>query len=472
MKALSVFADNQVIIDKSLAAMSDQFRKLPRYVSDFLIAKFVDSDNPGPGLQKIEELMRNHYVESEQKEWIKSQIKTLGRYNLLGDIRVRYDETRDEYFAYLSAIQNQYIRVSPHVIAEYGEVLMTSGAWGTITIEFDPSCVINRTIHPFFVTDFVPFQVTDIDLDHYVESREEFTTDEWIDLLITTLGFNPESLSDEEKMLYMVRMVPFIQSNLNMVELGPSATGKTFAYRQLSNNAFVVSGSKSTVASLFYNKQRKSLGVLGYRDVVMFDEVNNGKWSGQEEMVAMLKDFLSTGRFNRDTTEFSSDCSVVFSGNIDCDLSTKQVKGCYRHKFIPFPNMVRNDRAFFDRIHGFIPGWRFSRISEASLATGHGFMADYFAEIMKKMRQRNHEHIIVDRIKFDTDHRSQAAITRIASGLLKLIFPHRTSGNVQNEELQLVVGQAADLRQRVLDQLKVISPGEFGNAKINWSIKS
>lgn len=471
MKVLSVFEDKEVIIDKGLAGMSDQFRKLPRFVSDYLIAKFVDSADPGPGLQKIESLMRNHYVESEQKEWIKSRIKELGRYNLLGDIRVRYDETRDEYFAYLSAIQNQYIRVSPHVIAEYGEILLTSGAWGTITIAFDANCVINRTIHPFFVTDFTPFQVTDIDVDHYVESREKFETDEWIDLLITTLGFNPEPLSNEEKMLYMVRMIPFIQSNLNMVELGPSATGKTFAYRQLSSNAFVVSGSKSTVASLFYNKQRRSLGVLGYRDVVMFDEVNGAKWSGQEEMIAMLKDFLSTGRFNRDTTEFCSDCSVVFSGNIDCDLEKKEVKGFYRHKFMPFPAIVRDDRAFFDRIHGFIPGWRFSRISEASLAKGHGFMADYFSEIMKKMRQRNYEHVIIDKVKFDTDQRSQAAVTRMGAGLLKLIFPHRTSNTVTTEELELVVAQAVGLRQRVLDQLKVISPGEFGKAKINWSIK-
>lgn len=471
MKVLSVFNEKEVIIDKSLATLSDQFRKLPRFVSDYLIAKFVDSDDPGNGLQKIETLMRNHYVESDQKEWIKSQIKLEGSYNLLGDIRVRYDETRDEYFAYLSSIENQYIRVSPHVIAEYGETLLTSGAWGTITITFDPNCVINRTMHPFVVTDFIPFQVTDIDVDHYISSREEFTTDEWIDLIITTIGFNPDRLSDEEKILYMVRMAPFVQSNLNMVELGPSATGKTFAYRQLSSNAFVVSGSKSTVASLFYNKQRKTLGVLGYRDVVMFDEVNNAKWSGQEEMVAMMKDFLSTGRFNRDTMEFCSDCSVVFSGNIDCDLEKKEVRGFYRHKFLPFPHTVREDRAFFDRIHGFIPGWRFSRISEDALATGHGFMADYFSEIMKRMRQRNYEHIIIDKVKFDTDQRSQASIVRIGAGLLKLIFPHRDIRTIQKEELQLVVGQAADLRQRVLDQLKVISPGEFGNAKIEWSMK-
>lgn len=470
-KVSSIYGQG-IIVDKSLSSMSDQFRKLPKFVVDYLISTIVDPDDPGPGLERISLLMRDHFVTSEQKEWIKSCIKENGQHPLIGNIICRYDQSKDEYWCDIDALGDQFVRIDPHIIAEYGDALLTTGAWGTITVAFDEDFKIRSKLYPFVVIDFMPFQITRIDLDEWIASRTHFTDDEWTDLMISSVGFNPDKLSEEEKMLYFMRLLPFVESNVNLVELGPPETGKTFNYRSLSSYGFVVSGSKTTIASLFYNKLRRKLGVVGYKDCVMFDEISHANWNGDDEMVSMLKDFMNTGRFGRDTAEFASDCSVVFAGNIDCDRSTKEVKGWHKHLFSTLPQLVRNDRAFLDRIHGYIPGWRIPQIAEANFATGFGFMADYLSEIMHKMRDRNYTHIVVDRVDFgEMTQRNMTAVTRIASGLIKLIYPHRTIDTIEDSEIVRVVDAAVVLRQRVVDQLAKIAPAEFGGVKLEYKLK-
>jgi len=475
-KVITIFPERGIIVDKNLVNLNEQFRKLPSFVADFLVAEMVDSDNPAPGLERINQLLSDHYMESDQRELVKSKIREKGEYTLLGNIRCRYDDGKDEYWADVVALGNQYIRIDPYLIAEHGETLLTTGAWGIFQITYDDSYVMRNKLYPFLITKFRPIQITRIDVDTWIKRRSQFTNEEWLDLMITSVGFDPTHLSEEEKWLYMVRMVPFIEPNVNMVELGPTMTGKTFACQSLSAHGFVISGSQTTVASLFYDKLRRQLGLIGYRDVVAFDEFTNSrggnKWSGHSGLVDILKDFMNSGRFGRGTAEFASDCSLMFMGNIDCDRDKRAVSVRYRSLFSPFPQIVSQDRAFIDRIHGFIPGWRIGPIRESNLAKGLGFMADYMSEIMHRMRDRNYANVILQNVDFGKmGQRDQRSLVRIGSGLLKLVFPHRIVETVEPNELKTVLDMAVDLRQRVLDQLAIISPGEFKGVKLEYKVK-
>jgi len=470
-----IFPESGLIVDKTYSRFSDQFRRLPAYVSDFLVSEFVKPINPGAGIKQIELLLRDHFVDSEQRELIKSRIREHGSYALIGHLRCRYDEGRDEYWAEVAVLSNPYIRIAPHLIAEYGETLLTTGVWGTMQIIFDEGYVLRNKIYPFLITDFRPMQITNIDLDKWIDRRNYFNDKEWVDLLISTIGFDPDCLTEEEKILHLIRLVPFVESNVNLIELGPTETGKTFTCQSLSSYGFVISGSQTTAASLFYDKLRKRLGIIGQKDVVMFDEFSNNrgatKWGNQSELVDMLKDFMNSSRFGRGTAEFSSGCSLVFAGNIDCDREKKQVSQKYHHLFAVLPAIINQDRAFLDRINGFIPGWRIGQIRQSNLAKGFGFMADYFGEIMHRLRNRNYASVILGNVDFGKmSQRNQRSIVRISSGLLKLIFPHKTVETISKEELKKVLCTASDLRKRVLQQLAVISPKEFGGVTLEYNI--
>ncbi len=471
-----VFKERGIVVDKGLACLNEQFRKLPTFVVDYLIAEMVNSEDPVPGLDRISKLLDAHFMESDQKELVKSRIREQGEYTLIGRIRCRFDEGKDEYWVDVTSLGNQYVRIDPHLIAEYGETLLTTGAWGVFKIVYDESYTIRKKLYPFLVTEFRPMQITGINLDTWISRRAQFTDEEWLDVMITSIGFDPNCLSNEEKLLYMTRLVPFIEANVNLCELGPPETGKTFAYQSLSSHGFVVSGGQTTVASLFYDKLRRQLGLVGYRDVVMFDEFASGrggsKWSSHGDLIDMLKDFMNSGRFGRGTAEFASDCSIVFAGNIDCDRKNKTVSSRYRSLFSPLPQAVNQDRAFLDRIHGFVPGWKFEQIRESNFAKGPGFMADYISEIMHQMRGRNYAPVILHNVDFgDMSQRNQRSLIRIGSGLLKLIFPHKTATTIVSHELKQVLDMAVDLRGRVVDQLAVILPSEFSGVKLSYKVK-
>jgi len=470
-KVRNIFTMPGTIVDKSLNNLSDNFKKLPRFVSDYLISILVNTNNPSEGVVKINDLINNHYIESNQKELIKSRIKEIGQYNLIGHIKCRYDNNKEEYFVDVEALEEKNARISYDILKQHNEALLTTGAWGTITICYDQSFKIKNTTYPLLITNFIPFQVTRINLDDWIRKSQEFSLEEWIDLIISTIGFDPSSLSRDEKFIYIIRLIPFVESNINMIELGPPETGKTFAYRSLSSYGFVISGSMTTVASLFYNKLRRQTGIIVNRDVVMFDEITNANFSKNDEIISILKDYLNTGKFSRDNREFSSESSIMFAGNIICNREDKTVRNTYRHLFLPLPETIRNDRAFLDRIHGFIPGWIAPQIKSENISKSIGFMADYFSEIMHRLRSRNYGYIISSKIKFENiGQRNEVAVTRMASGLLKLMFPSKTVKNINEEELKLVLDIAISLRKRVLEQLAIISPSEFNNVDINYKI--
>src|SRR5438128_4102739 len=321
------------VILKPLTRWNDAYKEFPRYVMEYLVSRYVDAADPVAGQHKIDKILSEHYAESAKKELIKSRIKEHGQYTLLGQLTVRLDQARDHYWATVPALGDDTVRVSQKILAKEGDVLLTSGAWGTMEIEYDGTYEIKGRKYHCYIREFTPLQYTRLNLDDFVEKRASFTEDEWLDLLIQSIGFNPARFDRRVKMLMLLRLVPFVESNFNLIELGPRETGKTYTFRNTSNRAFVVSGGKATPATLFYNKASRKLGVIGLKHLVFFDEIANTRFDDAEASVSVLKDYMQTGKFTRGDQEFSAPCSIVLGGNIDTDLEQRQPELHYRHLF-------------------------------------------------------------------------------------------------------------------------------------------
>lgn len=283
------------VILKPLTRWNEAYKEFPRYVMEYLVSRYVQAEDPMGGQSKIDKILSEHYTDSAKKELIKSRIKENGEYTLLGQLSVRLDQSRDHYFAEVPSLGDNTVRVGPRVLEQYRDILMTSGAWGTMVIEYDSSYEIKGRIYPFYVREFTPLQYTRLDLDDFIEKRQCFTEEEWLDLLVQSVGFNPARFDRRVKLLMMLRLVPFVEANYNLIELGPRETGKTYTYRNTSSRAFVISGGKTTPATLFFNKVTRKLGVIGLKQLVFFDEIADTRFDDAEASISVLKDYMQTG---------------------------------------------------------------------------------------------------------------------------------------------------------------------------------
>jgi ATP-dependent Lon protease len=439
---------------------------------EYLVSRYVDPAAPVSGQHKIDKILSEHYTESAKKELIKSRIKEQGQYTLLGQLTVRLDQARDHYWATVPALGDDTVRVAQKILAKDGDVLMTSGAWGTMEIEYDGTYEIKGRKYPFYIREFTPLQYTRLNLDDFVEKRSSFTDDEWLDLLVQSIGFNPARFERRTKMLMLMRLVPFVESNFNLIELGPRETGKTYTFRNTSSRAFVVSGGKATPATLFYNKASRKLGVIGLKHLVFFDEIANTRFDDAEASVSVLKDYMQTGKFSRGDQEFSSPCSVILGGNIDTNLELRQPEPRYLHLFQVLPVELQ-DPAFLDRIHAYLPGWEMPKIRPENYAAGYGLLTDYMAEIFAELRRRNfqtHVNALVD--MGNMTGRNQDAIKKTTAGLLKLLYPHRSPDTVVRQEIVPLLDMAVEMRKRVTDQLAKILPAEFTGVEYEFELKA
>ena len=459
------------IVSKPLTRWSEAYKEFPRFVLEYLVAKYVDPENPNMGQLKIDKILSEHYVASNDKELIKSRIREDGQYVILGPLNVRLDESRDHYWADVPALGSHHVRISRLILNEYGDALLTGGAWGTMVIEYDASYELKGTKYPFYVRDFTPFQITRLNLDDYIEKRKLFSTNEWINFLIESIGFNPYAFSDREKTLMLLRLVPFVEQNYNIIELGPRETGKTYTYRNTSSRSFVISGGKTTPAILFYNQVTKKIGILGQKDVVFFDEIANTHFIDPDATISVLKDYMQTGRFTRGGEEFPAQASIVIAGNIDTEIEKKKPSDSYRDYFEVLPQELR-DLAFLDRIHAFLPGWEMQKIKPENYAKGYGFITDYLAEIFSLFRRENRYATLVNaHLDFgEMTGRNQDSIKKTMSGMLKLVFPHRTIEDIEYDELRFCCDLATECRQRTIDQLHVMAPGEFKEILLSTSL--
>ncbi|MBI2925830.1 MAG: BREX system Lon protease-like protein BrxL [Verrucomicrobia bacterium] len=461
------------VILKPLTRWNEAYKEFPRYVMEYLVSRYVKPEDPVAGQHKIDRILSEHYAESAKKELIKSRIKEKGQYTLIGQLTVRLDQSKDHYWANVPALGDDTVRVSAKVLATYADLLLTSGAWGTMEIEYDATYEIKSRKYPFYVRDFTPLQYSRLNLDDFIEKRPLFTDDEWLDLLIQSIGFNPARFERRTKLLFILRLVPFVEANYNLIELGPRETGKTYTFRNTSNRGFVVSGGKATPATLFYNKATRKLGVIGLKHVVFFDEIANTNFDDAEASISVLKDYMQTGKFSRGDQEFSAPCSIVLGGNIDADVEKRAPAQHYRHLFGVLPQELQ-DPAFLDRIHAYLPGWEVPKIQPENYAAGYGFLTDYLAEIFAELRRLNYQTHVNRWVDFGRmTGRNQDAVKKTAAGLLKLLFPHRREPDTLSpRELAWILEVGVEMRKRVTDQLAVILPSEYTKVVYTFELRN
>jgi ATP-dependent Lon protease len=449
-KAHDVLGDKVVV--KSLAQQA-ALQRLPRYVSEYLIAKYVKPDTWKDDLAKIQAKIKDLLPDLEHRELLKERLLARGEVTLIDNVEARVDLKSGQRWARVPALGDSKVRV-PAAITEQDPGLLLGGLWGTAKVKYAPEA---NTDAPNELIAFTPFQVGPPDVAGYRAARAKFTGDEWAALVLQSAGYAANAFPDRRtRLLLFARMVPLVERNVNMIELGPRQTGKTFLLRNLSPRVFTVSGGKTSPANLFVNLSTRQVGILGTRKVVVFDEIAHTTFGEEKETISTLKDYMESGQFSRGALAFASDAGLVFTGNLDVEGPHPHPR--YAHLLEPLPPELI-DSAFQDRIHGYIPGWEVPKITPASVATGVGFVTDYFGEVLVRLREES----FADRVRDVPLHpgltrRDQTAVERITSGLIKLLYP---DGNVAGPELEELVSFACELRQRVHQQLCALAPGEF-----------
>ena len=449
-KAHALLGDKVVV--KSLAS-SAAFNRLPRYVSEYLIAKYVKPETWKADIANIQSKIAELLPDMDRRELLKDKLLSRGEVTLIDLVEVRIDLRGGQRLARLPALGDIKVRVGAS-LTEENPGLLLGGLWGTAKVKYAPEIDADA---PNELATFTPFQVGPPDLTAYRAKRAEFTTEEWAGLMLQSAGYAANAFPDfRTKMLLFARMVPLVERNINIIELGPRQTGKTFLLRNLSPRVFTISGGRTTPANLFVNLSTKQVGILGTRKVVVFDEIAHTTFGDGDETISTLKDYMESGQFSRGSIGFASDAGLVFAGNIDVEGTQPHPK--YDHLFEPLPGTLI-DSAFHDRMHGYIPGWEVPKITPASVATGVGFVIDYFGEVLVKLRDDS----FVDAVRAVPMHagltrRDQTAVERLSSGLLKILHP---DGKWTEPELLAIVTFASELRQRVHQQLCVLAPGEF-----------
>ncbi len=450
------------VVNKRLTVNTgvDEF---PRFVVEYLIDNYCTEENFQDDLQQVVKRLRENFVHGAEAEKIRHQIRETRNHSIIANLEVRLQETEDKYWGTISAINESFVNVTESLVRQY-PMLLSGGMWGTITLTYDETEVHNKKIRPFKVTEFTPFQISVIDLNEYIEKRLQFEADEWLDILINSVGLNPDHLSRREKLLYMMRLVPLVEANSNTIELAPRETGKTYLYRNQSYYSTVLSGGKATPAGLFINNATGKVGVVGSRDAVIFDEIANTDFTDPKALVSIMQGYMQDGKFSRGKKEILAFASIVLVGNIDIQARLPHEK--YYHFFEPLPDFLQVE-AFVDRLHGFVPGWEIPKIHPGSLAQDYGFITDYFCEIMHELRRKDVLGSLKTRYQLIDTSTAQAGITgrdvrgveKILSGLLKLMYPH---GELTDDQLGELLSLAIEGRQRVRNQLHLMAPGEYG----------
>jgi ATP-dependent Lon protease len=446
--------------------------EFPRYVLEYLIDNYCEEDTFEEDMEKVVRRLKETFVYGAEAEKIRHYIRENRHHSVIANLEVRLVETEDKYWATISAINENFVNIPESIVRQY-PMLLSGGMWGTIDLTYDETEIHNKKIRPFKVTGFTPFQVSVINLDEYIEKRQEFTADEWIDVLINSCGLDPDKMTRRQKLLYLCRCIPLVETNVNMVELAPRETGKTYLYRNISYYAHVLSGGKATPAQLFINLNTGKIGEVGTRDAVVFDEIANTQFTDPKAFVSIMQGYMQDAKFSRGKKELLAFASLVFVGNIDVQGNLLHEK--YYHLFEPLPDFLQVI-AFLDRIHAYLPGWEIPKLTPDSYSKDYGFITDYFCEIMHELRRIDllgqirprFELIDLGKTSQGISGRDQRAIMKTTSGLLKLLYP---DGQITDEELEEVLSLSCELRQRVRDQLHLMAPGEYDRVKLGVRLK-
>jgi len=440
---------------------------VPTYVLEYLLGKYCSSSDPKvieAGLEEVKRILTENYVRPDQNELIKSKIKEKGRYKIIDKVKVKLQETEDKYWAELTNLQLTYVNIHENIINKY-EKLLGGGVWAIVDMSYHPDIFHHGAVRPFVIDELHPIELAVTGLEEIKENRRHFTREEWIDVLLRSLGFEPTKFDKRLKMLLLCRIIPLVENNYNYVELGPRGTGKSYVYREISPYTILVSGGETTVPSLFVSMVGKGrIGLVGLWDVVAFDEVAGLEKLSNAAAVHILKDYMESGSFSRGKEVLNANASLVFVGNIDFDIENIMRTS---HLFIPFPEQMQ-DPAFIDRFHMYHPGWEIPKIHPKMFGNNYGFVVDYLAEALRELRPTTYTTAIDKYFKLGQalTKRDEKAVRKTVSGLVKLIHP---DGKFTKEDLKEYLIYAMEMRRRVREQLKKMGGVEYWNTKFTYT---
>jgi ATP-dependent Lon protease len=450
------------VVRKDLTKLIKEGANVPVYVLEYLLGMYCASDDVETvrdGLETVKTILAENYVRPDEAEKVKSKIKERGSYKVIDKVTVRLNERRDVYEALLSNLGVKDAEIGGHFVKQFDKLLV-GGIWCIVTVHyfFDEGAKGS----PFSVGDLKPIQMPNMDMAALFEARAAFTEAQWIDVLCRSTGMEPANLTERVKWHLLSRMVPFVENNYNVCELGPRGTGKSHLYKEISPNSILVSGGQTTVANLFYNMARRSVGLVGMWDVVAFDEVAGISFKDNDG-VQIMKDFMASGSFARGRDAIQASASMVFVGNLNQSVDTL-VKTS--HLLAPFPPAMI-DAAFFDRFHAYIPGWEIPKMRPEYFTDRYGLITDYLAEFMREMRKRSFSDAIdrYFRLGSNLNQRDTIAVRRTVSGLVKLLYP---AGGFDKEAVRRCLVYALEARRRVKEQLKKIGGMEFFDVHFSY----
>ena len=453
------------IVRKDLTKKIKEGANVPVYVLEFLLGQYCSSDDDAiieSGVQQVKRILADNFVRPDESQKILSQLRKRGSYTVIDMITVQLDIQKNKYFAQFSNLGLQKVPIEDEYPEKYDR-LLCGGIWCIIQLDYEFVEEEKKNGYPIQIRNLKPIQMPHIDIDDLKAGRKAFSKEEWMDVLLRSIGMEPDSLSTREKWLLILRMVPLVENNYNLCELGPRSTGKSHLFKEISPNSILVSGGQTTVANLFYNMGRKTVGLVGLWDCVAFDEVAGIRFKDKDG-VQIMKDYMASGSFARGKEEKAASASMVFVGNInqsvDVLLKTSSL-------FDPFPPEMGTDTAFLDRIHCYLPGWEVPKFRPEHFTDDYGFITDYLAEFIRELRKEQYGDALDHYFHLgkNLNQRDTIAVRRTVDGLLKLLYP---DGEFSKEDLEEILQIALEMRRRVKEQLKKLGGMEFYDVNFSY----
>jgi ATP-dependent Lon protease len=454
-----------LVVRKDLLRRMRSAFGVPAFVIEFLLGKYcasMDDEAIREGLEFVRETLSTKYVKPDEREAVKSAIKQHTTYEIIDKISVRLVETHDKYWARLSNLDLDYINIDESEVRTHDRLLM-GGIWAEITLRYDDSFVFKGQNRPFCVEAIRPIQLSTRNIDRFIEARPRFSRDQWLDLLMRSMGYEPNHpyYTKRRKLHCIQRLLPLVEKNYNSIELGPRGTGKSFVYQQLSPYCHLVSGGQTTTAQMFVNLSTGQRGLVALWDVVAFDEAAGVHFTDKNG-INIMKGYMEDGAFSRGRDIITAEGSIVFVGNIDGEIET-----IIRTSNLFYPMPKEMDTAFYDRIHAYLPGWEFQKTSDAAYTDHFGLVTDYLAEVFREFRKRSYADYAERHFRFGSHlgGRDQKAVRKTLSGLVKLLHP---DGEVSKEELEEYLAYAMEMRRRVKEQLKKMGGLEYWDTAFSY----
>ena len=452
------------VVRKDLTKKIKEGANVPVYVLEYLLGMYCATDDDraiSEGVETVKRILSDNFVRPDEAEKIKSKIKERGIYTIIDKVEVQLNDKKDVYVATFSNLGIKDAYINADVVKKY-EKLLVGGIWCIVKVSYHTDEGLEYGLS-WSITSLDPIQVPNIDLDIIFNNRKKFAKEEWMDLLIRSMGIEATRLSDNQKWHFIERAVPLVENNYNLCELGPRGTGKSHIYKEISPNSISVSGGQTTVANLFYNMSTKKVGLVGLWDCVAFDEVA-GITFKDKDGIQIMKDYMASGSFARGKEEKNASASMVFVGNINQSI---EVILKTSHLFEPFPEAMNNDTAFFDRMHYYLPGWEIPKMRPELITDDYAFITDYLSEVMREMRKKSFSDALDKYFRLGTNlnQRDVIAVRKTVSGFIKLMYPN---GEYTKEEIEEILQYAFVGRRRVKEQLKKIGGMEFYDVNFSY----